>query len=125
MSKAFSALLPFTAQLLEELAQEDYAGEQLASMKTIPDTTAIALAAREEQRGRPLHASTILDCLQGHPQLVAIAQYDRQLALELKALLDLCEDADFEKARGVAMSISRLLHVQYVGTRADESGVAR
>ncbi len=50
-----------------------------------------------------------LECLQGNPQLVSIAQYDSELALELKMLQNQLEEADFESANQTVMRCQKLV----------------
>ena len=51
-----------------------------------------------------------LECLRGSPQLQAIARNSVPLALKLKGLLDLIEEADFIAADRLAEGISFDIH---------------
>lgn len=50
-----------------------------------------------------------LASLQGNPHLVAIAQYDPEMAVALSQLLDYLEDADFQAAHITCQRIDRLI----------------
>ena len=93
MSKAFSALMPAHAALLDQIA-EDYAGEQFSPAEV----------------------------LRGQPQLLTIALANRELALSLKALLDFSEEGDFENALHVLDHVALKLRELHLSTRTDESG---
>lgn len=106
MSKthALDALAPFTAQLLEEIIADDYAGEQAAPPQQLPN---------------PIFE------LQGQTQLVAIAQIDPALALKLKWLLDSIEEANFEDALHALDHVAFSVRSLRLDSRADESGVVQ
>lgn len=95
MSKAFNTLMPASSDLIELVASH--------------------LAADR----------AAVEPLQGHPQLVAIALNNRELALRFKALLDSAEEGDYEGALNVLDHVALTLRSLRLEAIADESGVAR
>jgi len=78
---------------------DDYAGEQHAPKRQPADNP--------------------LDALRGKPQLLQIAQFDPGLALQLAALVDLVEEADFNMATAVAEDVARRLNLHRRRTTPD------
>lgn len=110
MSKAFSALMPAHHELMDIVAEHiagDYAGEQFAP------------GPSQLKTDDPLLA------LLGNPQLVAIAQQGRELALTTKKLLNEMEEADFAEAALTGDRLSHLIRMHYLASRSDATGVAR
>jgi hypothetical protein len=108
MKSITSVLMPAHHTLQEVIAAQlaheapDYAGEQIVPPK-LPD---------------PIFA------LQGQPQLVAIAQVDRNLALTLKRLLNQLEEGEFGEAASTSDELSHRIRTNYLASLSDGSGVA-
>jgi hypothetical protein len=93
VSRAFAALMPVSHSLAEVVA---------------------AHIASDRDAVEPLA---------GQPQLLAIALNNRDLALRAKALLDACEEGDFEGALHVLDHVSLKLRELCIDARADEAGI--
>lgn len=95
MSKAFNSLMPASSSLIDLIA------EQLAA-----DRAAV-------------------EPLQGHPQLLAIALNNRELALRFKAALDCAEEGDYEGLLNMLDHVALTARSLRLEAIADESGVVR
>ena len=95
----------------------------------MPLHAALAEEVAVKHQSRPLEAPAAandrLAILSGHPQLLRIYMIEPDLALELKAMLDLIEDADFSGAQTISQSITHRLRLLDLNTRCDAEGVAR
>lgn len=106
--------------LIAKIETEDYAGEQLSPrdcVKSFEPRICKSCGFENHHHCRDCASCHTdlprfyeeLECLKGNAQLVSIAQYDAELALELKALENQLEEADFESANQTAMRCQKLV----------------
>lgn len=117
MSKLMRVLFPLHAAIGERVAVLD---KQPASPRLGVSAVNNPVEVRPPMKGQ---SGTDLVGLCNTPQLITIFQVDRELALTLKAVLDLCEEADFSGAARTLEAAAQRARQLDLDTRCDAKGI--